>query len=271
MEANANGKGEFPMKPSYLPAVSAEFRPKDHDPAKPPVYLHRPYAVVPPADLLKMSEEPGAVGALLELGERHYFGTGAEQDYLKAYGYLLRAAEGGAQDAAYLIAECYRCGHGVRQDYDKYFDWLDRAAQQGSWMAMFNLTAAFRDGSAAYDGHGPAIDPEQCFAWSLEAEKTIRAYWEYYTQPGFVDFREIWSNLTNAYLRACAQLSSLYADGFGVTRDLKRALYWLERGKRFAVNAANDRSLPVFEKEIADIKARMEREKLRRTQDEPNE
>ena len=252
------------MKPSCLPSVVVTFTPKNNEPGQSLRMIHRPYASLPMEELEKHAEENDR-GSLLELGERYYFGVlGAEQNYQTAYDYLLRAAEMDVQDAEYLVAECYRCGNAVQQDYDKYFQWLDRAAAHGSWMAMMNLTAAYREGKGAYDGHGPEIDPEQCFAWSLQAEKAVRAYWDHYAQPTYTDFGDLFSRLLVGYLRACAQLSSLYADGFGVNRDLKRALYWLERGKRFGINATGDRGFAEMDQLIADVRARMEREKLRK-------
>ena len=252
------------MKPSVLPSVAVTFQPPADDPSKPTLIVHRPYASVPLNELEEHAEQ-GDPGSLLELGERYFSGAlGAEQDYEKAYSYLVRAAEKDTQDAEYLIAECYRCGYAVQQDYDKYFRWLDRAAGHGSWRAMMNLTAAYREGRSAYGGHGPATDPEQCFAWSIQAEKTVRAYWDHYTQPYYVDFDAELQTLLAAYLRACAQLSSLYADGYGVNRDLKRALYWLERGKRFGINATNDRGFSEMDQLIADIRKRIERDKTRK-------
>ena len=254
------------MKPSVLPSVAVTFTPPADRPDKFVRVVHRPYASVPLNELEEHAEQNDP-GSLYELGERYYFGIlGAEQNYQTAYEYLLRASELNVQDAEYLIAECYRCGYAVAQDYDKYFVWLDRAAAHGSWMAMMNLTAAYREGKSAYGGHGPEIDPEQCFAWSIQAEKTIRAYWDHYTQPYYVDFDDILNRLLGGYLRACAQLSSLYADGYGVNRDLKRALYWLERGKRFGITATNDRSFSEMDKLIADVKKRIERDKMRQAE-----
>ena len=74
------------IKPSFLPAVSVEFYPKDGDPAKPPVQYFRPYAAIPLDELERHAEEHNDMGAMQELGERYYFGIlGAEQDDVKAY------------------------------------------------------------------------------------------------------------------------------------------------------------------------------------------
>ncbi len=251
-------KGGIFMNPSYLPAVAVEFRAKDGDPSKRPVTLYRPYAAIPKDQLLSAVEERGDCGALQELGERCWFGIGGmEQDYAEAYRYLLRAAEQKVQDAEYLIAEAYRCGYAVERDYEKYFVWLDRAAQHGSWLAMFALSAAYRSGKEAFDGAGPDADPVQCFAWSIQTEKAVRAYWQFYTMPGFLDFDEILNRLKEAYVRITAQLSAHFAEGYGTEKDLKQALYWLRRGKRFAVTASGDINLRLFDDEIAALQQKM--------------
>lgn len=246
------------MKPNYLPAVGVTFRPQDGDPKKLPVTLYRPYSAIPKDELLHSAEERNDAGAMQELGERCWFGIGdMEQSYEEAVRWLLRAAERGVQDAEYLIAEAYRCGYGVEQDFEKYFDWLDRSAQHGSWLAMFAMSAAYRQGKEAFEGAGPEADPVQCFAWSLQTEKTLRAYWTFYTRPGFCDFNEILQRLTDAYLTISLQLSRHFSEGFGTKQDLKEALYWLRKGKRFFVNASGDMDATIFDDEIAAITQRM--------------
>lgn len=246
------------MKPNFLPAVAVDFCPKDGDPAKPPVRLCRPYAAIPKDELLSAAEKRADTGSMQELGERCWFGIGGmEQDYGEARRWLLSAAERGAQDAEYLIAEAYRCGCGTERDYEQYFVWLDRAASHGSWLAMFALAAAYHSGSGAFEGAGPAQDFVQSFAWSLETEKTIRAYWQFYSRPGFVDFGEILTRLVQAYLQITRQLSAHCADGIGTKQDLKEALYWLRRGRRFAVTATGDVNLSVFEEETVALEQRV--------------
>ena len=252
------GKGGIFVNLSYLPAVAVEFRAKDGDPKKKPVTLYRPYASVPKNQLLDAAEQRNDCGALQELGERCWFGIGGmEQDYEAAYRYLLRAAEQKVQDAEYLIAEAYRCGYAVERDFEKYFAWLDRAASHGSWLAMFALSAAYRQGKEAFDGAGPEADPVQCFAWSIQTEKAVRAYWQFYTMPGFLDFDEILNRLMQAYMRITLQLSEHYAQGYGTARDFKQALYWLRRGKRFAMSATGDINLRLFDDEIAAVQQKM--------------
>ena len=246
------------MKPNYLPAVGVTFRPQDGDPKKLPVTLYRPYAAIPQEELITSAEERGDAGAMLELGERFWFGTlGAEQDYEEAIRWLLRAAERGVQDAEYLIAEAYRCGYGVEQDYEKYFDWLDRSAQHGSWLAGFAMSAAYRQGKDAFEGSGPDADPEQCFAWSLQTEKALRAYWTFYTRPGFCDFNEILSRLLHAYTLISLQLSKHFSEGVGTKQDYKEALYWLRKGRRFVMNSTGDTDIQLFDDEIAALQEKM--------------
>lgn len=245
------------MTISYLPAVRVDFEAAD---GRPPITVFRPYAAIPLEQLLERAGKDEC-GSLLELGERYYFGTGVEKNYETALGYLRRAAEQNAQDAEYLVAECYRCGYGVAQDYVQYFDWIFRAAEHGSWMAMFNVSAAYREGKEAYGGAGVEKDMEQCFAWSLEAEKSIRAYWLFYSPKSFVDFVELKSRLLRAYVQAATQLSAHYEQGIGTAKDLKKAVYWLKRGKKFVTSAIGDREIPMLDNRIAELNAQIAAEK----------
>ena len=245
------------IKPSFLPAAEVEFVPKDGDPRKEPVTFFRPYGAMSPEELDRAVKRNDP-GALQELGERYYFGIGGKkQSDRLAYECFVRAAERHAQDAEYLIAECYRTGRAVKQDYKKYFQWLDRAAQHGSWMAMFGLSAAYRTGSAPYGGEGPEADPAQAFSWSIETEQAIMAYWKFYTMPRFIDFDETLRILTQAYLRICAQLSEHFAQGFGTAQSFERALFWLERAKRFGIEATGKTDFALMDPAIDELKKRL--------------
>ncbi len=253
---------------SYMPAVRSEFV-KNFDSGNPDtITLYRPYAALPLATLEKQLQHPDpmeTIGAGLELGERYYFGIGVQQDDLKAFGHFVKAAELGAQDAAYMVAECYRVGRGVKQDFEQYFVWLKAAVDGGSWMAMFNLAAAYREGKKPYGGFGVVIDHEQSLYWTERAELAIRAYWDFYTQAGFVDFEETLKRLLQAYAQATHLLSAHHADGIGTVRNLDRALFWLERGKRFAAQATGELRQPVFDDAIAKLKERIVRDQIRKS------
>lgn len=248
------------IKPSFLPAVAVEFTPKDGEPGKEPLQFFRPYGALSPDELEKGAKHNDP-GALQELGERYYFGIGGKPQSDKlAYEYFLKAAEHNVQDAEYLIAECYRQGRAVKQDCKKYFEWLDRAAQHGSWMAMFGLSAAYRTGSAPYGGEGPEVNAEQSFSWSIETEQAVMAYWKFYTMPRFIDFDEILRILMQAYLRICVQLSEHFTEGFGTEQSFDRAVFWLERAKRFGIEATGNRDFNAVDPLIKRVKQRAAQE-----------
>lgn len=240
------------MKIQFLPAVRVDFHSKDGK--QPDVTVYRPYSVLPMHELEEHAAQD-EVGALLELGERYYLGLGVEKDPIVAYPYLVKAADGGAQDAKYLLAEYYRTGTAVEQDQEKYLLWLSDAAMGGSWMAMINLAAAY------HNGDGVVPDDVQAFRWTIQAEKAIRAYWDWYERPDFLDFGEVKQRLLQAYLQTTMQISEHYAQGMGVERDLKRGVYWLERGKRFATQATKQQSVPVMDEAICALRKRMQIEK----------
>ncbi|MBR6761754.1 MAG: sel1 repeat family protein [Oscillospiraceae bacterium] len=247
------------MKIQYLPAMRVDFVPQEGPGSRLPVTVYRPYGVLQMDELL-MRAQRDERGALLEAAERYYFGLGVDKDPDKALSYLLRAADRDVQDAAYLIAECYRNGIAVEQDEKKCVEWLFRAAENGSWMAMLNLAAVYHTGSAADGNAELTADETEAFYWTLQAEKSVRAYWNVYSRPDFLDFGETKQRLLNAYLQVAAQLSAHYADGRGVECDRKKAMKWLERGKRFAVEATGQQSVPPMDRAIVELQQRIREE-----------
>ena len=241
--------------PSYLPAAAVTFTPADGGAEK---TVYRPYAAFSPDDLRAHAAQEER-GALQELGERYYFGIGGvEQDYAQAYPLLLKASELGVQDAMYLIAECYRQGLYVAQDAAKAVQWLHMAAQAGSWMAMISLSAVYRDGIG-----GTVIDHAQSFYWTQQAERMTRIYWEFYTQPDFVDFTDTQAMILRGNTRAALQLSAHYADGVGVQRDLDEAERWLRRGNEFIARATGLMKVPAFTEALDKLQKRREKERAR--------
>ena len=244
------------MKITCFPALRVDFFAQD---GRPPRTVYRPLAAIELDELLEQAERENCY-ALLELGERFYFGTGVSQDYPKALEYLLRASAQEVQDAEFLVAECYRCGNGFPQDYEQYFVWIFRAAEHGSWMAMLNLAAAYAQGKGIYGGFGVDVDLSKSLEWSLEAEKAIRAYWDFYAMPTCVDMLEIKRRLLKAYVQTAMQLSEHYANGMGTKRDRSRAFYWLNCAKQFVSNATGLRDVPMIDNAISQMKARMDAE-----------
>lgn len=243
--------------PTYLPAVAVTFTKKG---GSEPVHVFRPYEAIPIAEL-KQHAEKEEIGALLQLGERCFYGNlGAEQDFEAAYDYLKRAAMKGAQDAQYLLAAYYVTEEiGMfERDAKKALRMLTIAANGGSWRAMERLAMAYRSGKG-----GAETDHEESFAWTEQAERMIRIYWQFYTQENFIDFDDTLKELLHAHSRVSFLLASCYADGIGTARDLDAALRCIDSGERFVCNVTGLAKVPMFEQRRAELLARQQKDAAR--------
>ncbi|MCQ2408563.1 MAG: hypothetical protein MJ065_08590 [Oscillospiraceae bacterium] len=243
--------------PTYLPAVAVTFTKKG---SSKPIHIFRPYESIPIAEL-KQRADKEEIGALLQLGQRCFYGSlGAEQDYEAAYVYLKRAAMKGAQDAQFLLAAYYVTEEIGMYDRDakKALQMLSIAANGGSWRAMERLAMAYRSGKG-----GAEVDHEQAFIWTEQAERMIRIYWQFYTQENFIDFNETLKELMRAHLRVCFMLASCHADGVGTVRDLDAALRCIENGEKFACKATGLAKIPMYAERRAELLARQQKDAAR--------
>ena len=243
--------------PSYLPAASVTMTPKA---GGEPVRLFRPYEALPADELEKHAAEDER-GALLQLGQRYFDGVlGVAQDFRKAYDYLKRAAELGVQDAQMLLAAYYISEEtGVLQkDPGKCIGMLTLAAENGSWKAMEKLSQAYRSG-----GSGVTADHEKSYAWAVQAERMLRIYWAFYTQPNFIDFDRTLSEILHAHTRISFALASCHADGIGTKRDLDAAIRRIDAGEQFVCQATGLGKVPMFQERRAQLMQRMKKDEAR--------
>ena len=243
------------IMPVFLPVVRMKFVPKD---GGEPKYVYRPYQALKTDDL---KEHPDDVGALWELGRRYFFGWGEDQqDYETAYGYLKKAADLGAQDALSMLAGYYMLDEiSVREnDAQKAVTLLTAAAEGGSWDAMEKLSAIYRSGEK-----GVPADHEKAFDWAENAERMVRVYWAFYTQPDFVDFLPVLETILHGHTRITLALSGYCANGIGTKRDLEAARHWLDVGESFVSNVTGLKEVPVFRNKRQELDARAEKDAAR--------
>lgn len=243
--------------PSYLPAASSVFTPKD---GGEPVTVYRPYEAFQIRELEAHAAE-NECGALLQLGQRYFFGTlGAEQDFSKAYDYLKKAAELGAQDAQFLLAGYYIDSNItlIENNPQKCLELLTLAAENGSWKAMEKLAQAYRSGPA-----GMPVDHDLAYKWAVEAEQMTRIYWDFYAQPNFVDFTETQKEILHANTRMAFAVAACHADGIGTRRDLDAAIHALNRGELFVCQITGLAKVPMFEERKKQLLARRQKDAAR--------
>jgi len=238
--------------PSYLPVVRMTFTRDDSDEKK---YVFRPYQTMPTDELKK---RPDDTGALLELGRRHFYGwPDVKQDYAAAYPYLKKAGEQGAQDALTLLAGYYMLDEISYRATDpkKAVVMLEAAAEGGAWDAMEKLSAIYRGGA-----EGVPADHEKAFDWAENAERMVRIYWQFYTQPDFVDFSPLLQNLLLGHSRITLTLSAYCANGVGTKRDLEQAAHWLNVGESFACKVLDATEVPVFQERRRELNERVKKD-----------
>ena len=94
---------------------------------------------------------------LFELALSYYNGTdNIPQDYLKAYGLFLEAAEEGHVGAQSYLGRMLSMGEGVEKNYDKAVKWLKLAAEAGDADAQNRLGVRYEYGLGVYQYYADA-------------------------------------------------------------------------------------------------------------------
>ena len=189
--------------------------------------------------------EAGDAQAQYEIALMYEIGDGTKKDTKQTLKWLLKAAEQGHAPSRYKLGWMYANGIIVRQDYFL-------AAKYYRLAATFNnhADAQFRLGELHFNGRG--VDHDY--------GKAIK----YYTQAA-----------GKGHAAAQYILSSMYAEGWGVKRDLITAYMWLKLSinKRDEALAVNKKFDPV--KKMTQLRAMMnkyqieEAEKRMRTMAKP--
>lgn len=147
---------------------------------------------------LSAPAEQGNAAAQYLLGLAYYNGQGVQQDYSKAFEWLLKAAEQGNANAQNTIGTMYFKGQAVPQDNSKAFGWYRKSAEQG------NPTAQHILGLAYYTGEGLPQDFMQALFWYRKAAE-------------------------QGYALAQNGLGSMYLKGEGMPKDYEKGFEWFRK------------------------------------------
>ncbi len=202
-------------------------------------YLEGRYGLPPDAGkaaywLLRAARD-GQPYAALEMGKLYAAGTGVGKDPQAAVYWWRKAADKGMPEAQYRLGKAYLEGFGVKKDPAEAVHWLREAAENGSHDAEFELGKMYQEGytvaqdkglaqdwlsRAARSGHSAAIN-------LLGVLKGLRKYTGIeYQKPASALIEEA----RNGDPVAQYELGLRYETGaWGVTRDEKKALYWLNK------------------------------------------
>jgi len=95
--------------------------------------------------------------ALVEIGNRFFFGEAVAQDLHEAFSCYLRAAEAGSDAGMVNVASCYRRGEGVAKDLTLAVKWYERASQTDPTFAPFELGVMYENGEGVPTDREKAI------------------------------------------------------------------------------------------------------------------
>jgi hypothetical protein len=105
--------------------------------------------------------------ALVELGNRYFFGEAVAKDMAEGFRLYLRAAEAGSDAGMVNLASCYRKGDGVARDLDQAAKWYERAMKTDQTFAPFELGQMYEHGEGVAKNRERAI---QLFSLALAGD-----------------------------------------------------------------------------------------------------
>ena len=213
-------------------------------------------------EMFLKSAEDGCPDALHQVALMYRDGVGTSKDYEKMAFYLEEAAENGLMRSITLLADIYSQGQLLPKDRETSFKWALKAAELGNRDFMYRVAVMYRDGV------GTEKDSSKSNKW-FDEYRVSNLYWQYvwalnYTRcmddmqidtifksmMGSMNSVSIYQNLVftkdvndrNIILNmleklaesgnqdAINKLGNMYHDGFCVEVDMKKSLYWYEKG-----------------------------------------
>lgn len=124
-------------------------------------------------DLEKKAKD-GDAGAMIELGDCYFNGTGTGKDAKKAKDWYEKAAKAGNNEAYPKLVACYSSWDGIEKNQKKAFEWMKKGAEAGNAQMHFEMAKAYESGEgieqnnhaaaieyveAAYGGIDEAVEP----------------------------------------------------------------------------------------------------------------
>lgn len=163
------------------------------------------------AEWLMKAEEIGNEEAAVELANHYIKGDPSERNVEKGFAIMKNAAENGNAAAADNMAELFRVGTGVKTNLDECENWAKKAARLGEYSCIFKL---------AIDYYMGRNSTEQSYAKAFEL-------FIFSAMCGDTDSME------NAAV--------CYANGYGVQKNIRRAVAWYEKAALLGSKLAFER------------------------------
>ena len=169
---------------------------------------------------------------LFELALSYYSGTdNIPQDYLKAYGLFLEAAEEGHVGAQSYLGRMLSMGEGVEKNYDKAVKWLKLAAEAGDADAQNRLGVRYEYGQGVNQDYAEAARMFKLSAEQGNAKAQVNLA-EFYKDGIGVeqDYNKAFNLLQIAAEQSAPlayfYLGVFYLNGYGISIDYDQAYKW---------------------------------------------
>ena len=215
-------------------------------------------------EMFVRSAEDGYPDALYQVAVMYRDGTGTSKDYEKMNLYLQKSADKGFIRSMMMLADIYGQGKILPKDRALSFKWTLKAAEYGNRDFMYRVAVMYRDGVGTEKSD---LESER---WFDRYEK-MNLYWQYvwalsysrcFNNDGLDEIYEFLSVSMNpgmiyqyivftddpekrdrlfhlletiaesGNLDAISKMGNMYYDGLCVEMDMKRALYWYEKGAK---------------------------------------
>lgn len=173
----------------------------------------------------------GHAGAQTEAGRMYYAGIGAQQDLMKAYGFLHKSAMQGDAEGQYLLSLLLIEDHPLLGDWESSESWLRKAAGQDHTLAQVRL------GRLLFEEYEPALPSvgEEAFGLfmrasekgNLEAQAFVGICYNYgvgVKKNEKEAYKWIVSAAEQGQVNAIFELAYFYERGIVVKRDMDEAI-----------------------------------------------
>ena len=202
--------------------------------------------------------------AMLELGDKYYFGDEAERNFEKAFYWYLQAAEKNSGEAISQVCLMYYTGVGTKLDYKKAFEWTARAlGDPAEFLARYIRAEMYFHGEFVQKNYSEAL---QLYRYVAKTEVNSAAMFrvaQIYESGGYgVKADEIMARIyytasaKYGNVSAMNKLGSLYENGILVEQNYKAAVDWYTLATAEGSSFAEERLRNL--KEIVDCKRDVE-------------
>ena len=175
-------------------------------------------------ELYREAAEQGQVSAQYSLGHCYLNGLGVEKNYTLAVEWYRKAAENGSLDAQYNLGRCYFSGQGVEKDYEEAAKWFKKAAQKGWPNAQTYLDECQQYKKDANGQWLRKSKPVKTVTEPVTSEEDILLQKQYEQAAGIFKQQAEKGDAAAQY-----NLGLCYHTGFGVKKDLNKALMWYKK------------------------------------------